>query len=135
MITSSQNRAIVGGCIAVAILANLAGYWWNLYKQIRWFDEILHAFTTFALTLLLAWLLYGVVLKGAQTRPILLILTVASLGLGIGALWEIAEWVYDQMVAGNVILGKNDTIIDMIMDAMGAALAGVASVGMAKPNQ
>jgi hypothetical protein len=37
----------------------------------------------------------------------------------IGALREIVEWIYDQLVAGNAILGKMETIIDMGMDAMG----------------
>jgi uncharacterized membrane protein YjdF len=76
--------------------------------------------------------LYGIVLQGAQTRPILFVLTVAGLGLAVGALWEVVEWVYDQLVAGNAILGKRDTIIDMGMDAIGAVIAGIISIGIIK---
>ena len=130
MHTSQRNQAIVLGCIVIAMLANIAGYVWNLYNQIRLFDEILHAFTTFALTLPIALLLYQVILIGAHTRPLLFILTVACLGLAVGAVWEIAEWAYDQIVPGNVILGKNDTMIDLIADAIGSILAGIVSVGM-----
>jgi uncharacterized membrane protein YjdF len=75
-------------------------------------------------------LLYRVVLCGAQTRPILFILVVASLGIAVGAIWEIAEWAYDQVVPENAILGKKDTIIDLIMDMIGAVAAGVVSTSM-----
>ena len=135
MHTSQRNQAIVLGCIVIAMLANIAGYVWNLYNQIRLFDEILHAFTTFALTLPIALLLYQVILIGAHSRPILFILTVACLGLAIGAIWEIAEWAYDQIVPGNVILGKNDTIIDLMVDTIGSIIAGIVSVGMVRSTR
>ena len=132
MHTSPRNQAIVWGCVIIATLANIAGYVWNLYDQIRLFDEILHAFTTFALTLPIALFLYRVILIGARTRPLLFVLAVASLGLAIGAVWEIAEWAYDQIVPGNVILGKNDTIIDLMVDAIGSIVAGIVIVGMVR---
>lgn len=135
MHTSPRNRAMVWCGIILAILANLAGYIWDLYEQFAWFDEVLHAYTAFALTLPLALLLYNIVLTGAKTRPILFVLTVASLGIAIGVLWEIAEWVYDQMVPENAILGKTDTIIDLMMDILGAAAAGVVSVGMVNVHE
>jgi hypothetical protein len=84
------------------------------------------------LTLPVALLLYEVVLTGARTHRFLFVLTVASLGVAVGVLWEIAEWAYDQMVPENAILGKMDTIIDLIMDILGAVAAGIVSVGMVK---
>ena len=39
METVSKNNAIVWGFVAVAILVNIAGYLWDLYEQIRLFDE------------------------------------------------------------------------------------------------
>ena len=134
MHTSSQNRAIVWGCFAIALLVNMAGYIWNLYTQIQWFDEVLHAFTSFALTLPLALLLCGAVLNGADSRPILFVLTVAGLGLAVGTLWEIAEWAYDQVVPRNAILGKTDTMIDLIADLIGSVLAAIVSLVMVKRN-
>lgn len=131
---SSRDRTVIWSCVVVALLASLGGSLWNLYERIWWFDEVLHAFTTFTLTLLLAVFLYGTVLQGAQTRPILFVLTVAGLGLAVGALWEIVEWIYDQLVAGNAILGKRDTMIDMGMDAIGAVIAGIISTGIIKDS-
>jgi len=130
MYTSSANRAVVWGFVIIAILVNIAGYWLNLYDRFVWFDEVVHTYTSFALTLLSALLLYGEVLGGVRKRPILLVLTIASLGVALGALWEIAEWGYDQVSAGNDILGKRDTMIDLILDTLGAVAAGIVSVEM-----
>ncbi|HSK67152.1 MAG TPA: hypothetical protein VK888_09485 [Anaerolineales bacterium] len=134
MYTTSGNRAIVWVFVVIVILVNAAGYALNLYDRFGWFDEVIHTYTSFTLTLLLALLLYGDVLSGVRRSPILLVLTVASLGIAIGALWEIAEWGYDQMVPENAILGKTDTIIDLILDSLGALAAGIVGIVMIKPG-
>lgn len=135
MYTTSRNRTIVWVFLAIALLVNIAGYAWNLYDRLEWFDEVLHAYTTFALTLPVVLLLYDVTLKGIHSHPVLFVLTAASLGVFVGVLWEIAEWAYDQMVPENVILGKLDTIIDLVMDILGSVVAGITSVFMIKAKQ
>jgi hypothetical protein len=134
MHTSSRNRAVVWVFVVVAIVVNIAGYALNLYDRFAWFDDVVHTYTSFAITLLLALLLYGDVLSGVRRSPLLLVLTVASLGIAIGALWEIAEWAYDQMVPENAILGKTDTIFDLILDSLGALAAGIVGIAMIKPG-
>ena len=118
--------------LAIAIAANAAGYFANLFQQIGWYDDVVHGYTIFALTLLLALYMYGATLTGASTHGFLLVLTVASVGLAIGGLWEVAEWAYDQFEPGNAIKGKLDTILDLIWDSIGALVAGVVAVAMAK---
>ena len=119
--------------LAIAITANAAGYFMNLFQQIGWYDDVVHGYTIFALTLLLALYMYGASLTGASTHGFLLVLTVASVGLAIGGLWEVAEWAYDQWFAqSNAIKGKRDTILDLIWDSIGALVAGVVAVAMAK---
>lgn len=46
-------------------------------------------------------------------------------GLGIGAAWEIVEFAYDQFSEGNLILGKFDTMMDLLCDLGGAVAAAV----------
>jgi VanZ family protein len=133
--TTSRYRAIAWGFLAIAILVNIGGYGLNLYERFNWFDDVTHAYTSFAITLLLALLLYGDMLAGVRKSPILLILTVASLGVALGALWEIAEWGYDQMTPTNDILGKRDTMIDLILDTLGAVVAGFVSVEMVEETK
>ncbi len=87
--------------LAVALgVANAAGHVLDLHARFWWFGRILHACTVFALTFWLA----------------------------VGALWEVAEWGFDRIAPGDVIKGKHDTIIDIVMDTLGALLAGVASL-------
>lgn len=74
---------------------------------------------------------HGVVLAGGRKHGFLLVLTIAVIGLGLGAAWEIAEFGYDHFIAKpNVILPKIDTIVDMILDALGALVAGLVCLRM-----
>lgn len=126
------EKAVAWVLLAVAGAANAAGYAFGLWDRPRWFDEVVHGFTILALTLVLAVHLYGRVYTGARTHPLLLTFAIASLGVGIGAVWEVAEWAYDQWAQGNVILGKWDTITDLAYDTLGALAAGAMATAMAR---
>jgi uncharacterized membrane protein YjdF len=86
----------------------------------------------FAYTLVVALFAYGTVLTGAREHRLLLVLAVGAVGLTMGALWEVAEWAYDQIVGPNVILGKTDTIVDLVMDTLGALTAGYVCLKVLK---
>ncbi len=131
MSITSTDRRLAWTSLVVAAVINVAGYVWNLYDALPWFDEVIHGYTIFAMTLPIALLLYGVVLTGGRQYRLLLVLTIASIGLAIGALWEVAEWGYDQFTPTDDILGKTDTIIDLVMDTIGAVVAGIFCVAMA----
>lgn len=120
----NQNRAVAWGLLVVGLLASGASSLFELYSLIWWFDEFLHLELLLALTLLVGLYGYGVVFTGLREHGLLLVLTIAGAGLALGALWEIWEWAYDQFVRPNAILGKTDTIIDMIVGAIGAVAAG-----------
>jgi VanZ family protein len=117
-----------GALLAAAALANAAGYAFTLWDRVAWFDEVIHGFTLFAITLPLGLAALGPVVNGTGDRALWAVLTIASMGLAVGALWEVAEWAYDQWAAGNVILGKTDTIVDLIADSVGALLGAWLSV-------
>ena len=109
--------------IAVAALLNAAGYAWDLWQRIAVYDDAVHGFTIFALTLPLGLLSSGSRLALRQGHDLEYMLAVISFGIAIGALWEVAEWGFDLVHPRNVIQGKTDTIIDIIMDTSGAILA------------
>lgn len=48
-----------------------------------------------------------------------------SLGLAIGALWEILEWSSDHAFGSNLSLGQSDTIGDLVADGAGAVGGGL----------
>ena len=52
----------------------------------------------------------------------LYLLTIISFGIAIGALWEIFEWVTA------TINSLDDTIVDLIMDTIGAIAASLLSL-------
>jgi uncharacterized membrane protein YjdF len=48
-----------------------------------------------------------------------------ALGLAIGALWEILEWISDHALGSSLQLGQKDTIGDLVADATGALGGGL----------
>ncbi|MEC4982874.1 MAG: hypothetical protein SAJ37_01100 [Oscillatoria sp. PMC 1068.18] len=105
----------------IAALLN-AGGWVGLFYQPGLYDEITHGFTTFAITLALSFLVYQPMLPVFRTHLILYILTIISFGIAVGALWEVFEWVT------NTINDLDDTVVDLIMDIIGATVASLLSL-------
>jgi hypothetical protein len=103
MQASQTGRALAWVLLILLALVNVAGYGLDLYQRFGWFDRVLHATTIFAITL---WL--GLFVCPRAFRPghaVLVVLLVASLGLAIGGIWEVAEWGFDHVAPGNVIKG------------------------------
>jgi hypothetical protein len=131
------NRTLAWSLLALALLASLVSSVFELYEKFWWLDEALHSYFTFSLTLVLALYAYGKVLTGCHQHQILLVLSVAGLGLACGSVWEIAEWGYDQTVSSEAIYGTtnpitdlSDTVTDMIMNLAGSLAAGIISLRM-----
>ena len=123
MQATSKGRAVAWVLLVLLGLANVAGYAVDLYQRFWWFDRVLHAATTLAVALGLALFVFGKAFRPGH--PVLLVLMVASVGLAVGAAWEVAEWGFDQVAPGDVIKGKYDTVLDVVMDTIGAVIAGL----------
>lgn len=122
---TAWGRALAWALAAVMLVANLAGYALDLYQRFWWFDRVLHGGTILAITFWLGLFLCARRLHPSNGRDLGTVLLLACVGIAIGALWEVAEWGADLVLPGDVIKGKHDTIIDLIMDTAGA-LAGAA---------
>ena len=112
----------------LAALLNAAGWVWGLFNMPGPYDEIVHAFTIFALTLAISFLIYSPMFNLFRQHKILYLLTIASFGIAIGALWEVAEWTAGQVLSTKVVVSLADTIIDLIMDSLGAVFAAIISL-------
>lgn len=112
----------------VAALLNAMGWVWGFFAMPGAYDEIVHAYTTFAITLALSFLVYSSMLRIFRDRKLLYCVTIASFGIAIGALWEIVEWSAGLVLQTEVIESLDDTITDLIMDALGAVLASLISL-------
>ena len=131
------NQTLALSLLALALLTSLASSVFELYEMFWWLDEALHTYFTFSLTLVLALYAYGKVLTGRHEHRILLVLSIAGLGLACGTVWEIAEWGYDQTVSSEAIYGTtnpitdlSDSVTDMIMNLAGSLAAGITSSRM-----
>ena len=112
----------------IAALINAGGWAWDLYNQPGPYDEIAHFFTVFAITLALGFLLYRELMEGFYDHRVMFVLTIASLGIALGTLWEIIEWLADFMVAKQIVSGLFDTETDLILDGAGALLAALLNL-------
>lgn len=122
---TTRGRALAWTLAALALAANVAGYAFDLYQRAWWFDRVLHAGTILAITFWLALFVCARSLHPRNGRSILGMFLLACVGIALGALWEVGEWGADLVLPGDVIKGKNDTVMDLIMDTAGA-LAGAA---------
>lgn len=122
------DRKVAWVLLALGLLASGASSLFELYGKFWWFDEFLHLEIPFALTLLIGLYGYGAVLTGARDHGLLLALATAGLGVALAAVWEVWEWIYDQFTQPNSILGKTDTIIDIVMGIVGSVAAGYLCV-------
>ncbi|BAY92744.1 MULTISPECIES: hypothetical protein [unclassified Tolypothrix] len=112
----------------VAALLNALGWVWGLFNMPGPYDEIVHCYTTFSITLALSFLVYSSMLNIFRNHTLLYLLTIASFGIAIGAVWEVIEWSAGKILSTEVIVSLDDTIIDLIMDSLGAGLAALISL-------
>ena len=105
--------------LLLAAMINAAGYVLDLWVEATPFDEIVHAFTGFAGTAAISWLLLG------RTRLVTvadggrLIWAALAVGVAFGLLWELFEWLV------GMIGSREDTLVDLAMDSIGALSAGL----------
>lgn len=112
----------------LAALLNAGGWVWGLFYLPGPYDEITHAFTIFSIALALSFLVYGSLLTSFRHHKLLYVLTIASFGIAIGAVWEVTEWLAGKIFPSEVIGSLDDTIIDLVMDTLGAGLAALLSL-------
>jgi hypothetical protein len=112
----------------IAALINAGGWAWDLYNQPGPYDEIAHFYTIFAITLAAGFLLYDELMESFNTHRVLFVISVASLGIALGALWEVVEWLADFVTPKEIISGLFDTITDIILDSGGAIVAALLNL-------
>lgn len=108
-------------------LGNLLG----LYVRLPWYDKVLHL----GGSILIGWIgflaVYVLHVSGRTLfRPWLAGLAILLVTLGVGALWEIAEYVVD-LLTGRSTQGSpgmtavDDTMVDLILDGLGGIVAAL----------
>lgn len=103
----------------------------HAYDSITWFDNVVH----FTVPLLGAPVVY-IVLARLDVVPdprdethvrhyVGMFIITLALGLAIGAIWEMVEYLSDETLGSSLQLGNADTVGDLVADGLGA-LGGAA---------
>lgn len=113
-------------------LGEVHGY----YTRFWWWDALLHTGSAFLLGILGFMLVYLINQKqlGATTlKPSFMALFSFSFAVSLGALWEIFEFAMDQIFGMNMQKsGLVDTMWDLIVDVVGAAIIAILGYGYLK---
>jgi hypothetical protein len=120
LLRSERRPAVFDVVFALAALAGALGYVFDLFGEIVPYDELTHAFTTFSVSLAFYFLFYGGAVP--ERRAVALGSSVFTLGVTVGAYWEIFEWFF----VGKYTMA--DTISDLLVDSVGALAAALVAL-------
>ena len=120
LLRSERRPALFDVVFGLAALAGALGYVFDLFGEIVPYDELTHAFTTFSVSLAFYFLFYGGAVP--ERRAVALGSSVFTLGVTVGAYWEIFEWFF----VGKYTLA--DTINDLLVDSAGALAAALVAL-------
>jgi hypothetical protein len=115
--------------VADMTLGNLLG----LYARLPWFDKALHLGGSMLIALIGLLLVHALHAAGrTRSRPWLDGVAIVLLTLGLGALWEIAEYGVDRLLGTAAqrapgMAPLDDTMLDLLMDGLGGVI--VAALG------
>ena len=117
--------------IALFVLATLyLGEVYDFYDRFWWWDLVLHMGSAMGFGIL-GFLLVFMLFQGDRyaARPWAIGALSFCLAVTVGTVWEIFEFAMDSLFGFNMMKsGLPDTMGDLIVDAIGAALAALAGV-------
>ena len=116
---SMQDRlpSLISFLVVLAAIVNAGGWAWNWYHSFVWFDEFVHCFTSFAVMSAIGYLAWAGNWTSAAPGTGKFILWTAVVGFGLGVVWEVFESLFLNLTFW-------DTIVDLVMDTIGAVVAG-----------
>ncbi len=111
---------ILAGSLVLLFLVNLIAMQMHFYYIFPWFDILTHVMGGFSLGVL------SLIISGAwegkyHSGHIILSILLVTLAGGIG--WEAIEFNLDRFLGAGLQMGVIDTLLDIVMDLVGAFLA------------
>lgn len=110
--------------IAALFIHTVFGYFKDRYTRSKVFDRYMHAFGTFAYSLFIYELLFCLLQPSISPR-IYETLFVFVLGIALGTLFEICEFIIDQNTPVKTQRDLKDTDVDLICDVIGSLVAAI----------
>lgn len=120
--------------IAASLFMGEAG---DFYERFWWWDVFLHSFSAIGFGMIgTVLVLMMVEAERLEASAFLAAVFAFSFGIAIGAIWEIFEFGMDQLFGFNMQKsGLVDTMTDLMVDCVGAALGASAGFGYLKGRQ
>jgi hypothetical protein len=133
-----QLPRVYDACLIGALTLQAGGEALGAYDAIPWFDVVAH----FSLPFFLAPTLY-IALARADVVPdpkdetelrhyVGIFVVTFALGVALGGVWEIWEWVSDHTLGSSLQLGLDDTVGDLVADTSGSLCGAVLLVCWAR---
>lgn len=114
----------LGALLSIAAMVNAAGYVFSLWQEDTSFDELVHAFTSFVGMTAIGWTVVDRSWFDHWPKAGLFAGLMGA-ALLLGVLWEAFEWII------GLIGDRRDTVIDLVMDLLGATAAGALTLWIA----
>jgi hypothetical protein len=133
-----QLPRVYDAAFVVALTLQALGEALGAYDALPWFDNVVHFTLPFFLapTLYIALARADVVPdpKDKTTRHHLvgMFVVTLALGVGIGGVWEIWEWVSDHTFGSDLQLSNDDTVGDLVADTAGSLTGALLLVCWAR---
>ncbi|MCA1733908.1 MAG: hypothetical protein LC732_09930, partial [Acidobacteria bacterium] len=110
----------------------------GFYERFWWWDLVLHAASGFLLGIfgfLLVWVLNQKEDIELHMNPAFIALFAFMFSVGLGAVWEIFEFLMDVAFGLGMQHGLVDTMGDLIVDVVGAGIIAVLGWGYLKTTE
>ena len=120
--------------LIVAFALTQGGEAANLYDSVPYYDRGVHfvvpmlASQVFYLSLARLEVLPDPRQRTLRNHEIGMFIVCAALGLSVGALWEIFEWISDAVFGTDLSQGNVDTVGDLVADSLGSLAGGALMV-------
>ena len=133
-----QLPRVYDACFVAAMTLQAVGEALGAYDAIPWFDVVVH----FSLPFFLGPALY-IALARADVVPdpkdvherhhyVGVFVISLALGIALGGVWEIWEWVSDHTLGSHLQLGLDDTVGDLVADTAGSLCGALLLVCWAR---
>ena len=119
--------------VAFIIASLIFGEVFDIYYRIWWWDMALHGSSAVALGMIGFLFIYMLFAGDRFAAPPGAIAFLSfTFALSIGAVWEIFEYGMDQLFGMSMQKSVDDTMIDLITDAIGAVMSALAGYAYLK---
>lgn len=123
-------RAFIVCLVIITIIGNnLIGCCLNFYKSSKHYDRFLHALGSFSFSLFFYSILAKITVPTFYPKFFVSIF-VAAIGISLGCILEICEFILDSTTNSKNQHGLKDTNFDLISNVIGAIIAGIFSMSI-----